>query len=432
MGLRCSACGFRSTERALFRRERAPVPPLRYTLCLACKKPEPWPKATVGAAVWGGIALALIAAALAGADLELQGYVWLVLMAFAATCPLAVVVHEIGHALAAVLVGRKIYVLSFGRGATLASWSFGDLQIVLARDLGAGFIQAYPGQPESRWRTSLYLAGGMIANAVAVGAVILLLAHNSPDALGPGAKSLASAAMGFALSNSLSAASAIVPRQMKWEDQRLASDGRRLVNLWRTAPVIPDYSLLHAAFCGDRLIRAGRWREAQEHYAAVIARAPDCPGFLGCLVHVVARARGPAAAMACYVEHRAAFEAGARKPSPQYGYAAGNVAWQALRTGDASWLELAGDLSEQAVSMDSASASLRATRGAALIAKGERGAGAALLSAALRDVENLVDKAEFCSFLAKETSAHGEGSIGVAFGRLESHLLRRAQRQAVR
>ncbi len=320
-------------------------------------------------------------------------------------------------------MGRKPYLLSFGVGASLASWRLGDLQIVLARDLGRGFVQAYPQGPEPRWRTSLYLTGGFIANLMAVGAVVALLAVLSPDAWAPAGKCLASVAIGLVLANGFAAVQAITPRQMKWGGGRLPSDGRRLVDLWRQRPAPVDYALLHLAFRGDRLIKAGRWREAQALFATAFARAPDHPGFLGCLVHVVARDQGPAAAMACYAEHRAAFEAAGREGSPMYGYAAANVAWQALRTGDAAWLDLAAELSEQAIALDAVSAPVRATRGAALMAKGDRAAGGALLTAALRDVEDPVDKAEFCSFLAREAWTQGEDALGANYQRLEAHLL---------
>jgi hypothetical protein len=348
------------------------------------------------------------------------------LAALSASAPFTVVVHEFGHAIAAVLVGRRVYVVSIGRGATIASWRFGDLEILLARDLAHGFIQAFPKGPEARWRTTLYLAGGAIANLATAAMSTALLIDFPESQVGPTAQCLASVIVGFGLSNLIVASLSFVPHVIRWRDQRLDSDGKRLIALWRNPFTTPDYSPFHVAFRGARLMREGRWREAREHYVAAIDRAPDQPGFLGCLIHVIAREEGPTAAMACFVERRAAFEAAGREPSPQYGYAAGNVAWQALRTEDASWLETADELSAQALSMDPASAPLKATRGAVLIAKGEREAGAAKLTAALREIEDTADKAEFCDFLAKEARKQGEAAMGAGFEDLEAHLLARS------
>jgi hypothetical protein len=427
MGARCSACGFETDEEALFRSERG-ILPLDRRLCLACGTPEPWSRATLAAALWSIVTVALIVSLQLGADLGSAGYTWLVLVSFLATAPLAIAAHEAGHALAAVLVGRRIYVLAIGRGAVVATWCFGDLQVALGRDLGAGFIQAHPQRPEARWRTSLYFAGGAVANLTAAASVIALLSVLSLDAWGPAGECLASVAIGFAAQNVATAVLAIMPRQMKWGSGRLPSDGLRLIDLWRKRPAELDYSLFQTVLHGHRLTAAGAWRDARLHYAAALARAPGEPILLGCLVHVLGRDQGPAAAMAYYVEQQAAFEAAAGcEPSPQYGYAAGNVAWQALRTGDAAWLALADELSERAIAMDATSAPLRATRGAALITKGERETGALMLWDALRDVEDPIDKAEFCSFLAQDARRQGQDGMGSAFERLEAHLLTRTR-----
>lgn len=64
--------------------------------------------------------------------------------------------------------------------------------------------------------------------------------------------------------------------------------------------------------------------------------------------------------------------------------------------------------------------------GAALLARGEREAGLALLAAGLPGVADRADKAEFVAFLAQDAKARADSRRASALAALERHLLARA------
>src|SRR5665213_2529359 len=117
MGKACSACGFRSENPAFFRREKTASFGRSGWFCIGCK---PLPKTKMGFAALGLCAL-LVPIGWLGIQLnqglEPFGYIMAMIGGFAALGPVVIVIHELGHTLAAVAVGRRVYQFNIGTGA---------------------------------------------------------------------------------------------------------------------------------------------------------------------------------------------------------------------------------------------------------------------------------------------------------------------------
>jgi hypothetical protein len=406
----------------MFRREARPRSRRRFVLCFACKPPAPWPKSVGHLLLYGATVIAMAACELFG-RFDDALYLFIVTGSFVALSPIVVVIHELGHAAAARMIGNRIYVIAFGAGPAFAAWRFGELQITFGQDLMRGYICSYPVSAQPRWRTSLYCAAGAAANVAAALITAAALSAAPPvEGAAPALKIALSLGAGFILSNVLTVVLTMIPRSVRMGDRTIPSDGRRLVELWRR-PAARDYAILHDSFRGHRLLAEKRWRDARTHLAAAWDGSAARAGFLAALLHVIDQDEGREAALACYLEHRAAVEACADPPALQHAYVWSSAAWLALRSGAPSNFELADALSERALAVDASAAALQATRGAVLMAKGERDAGRTLLIKGLRETADRAAKAEILSFLVEQTSLDGDAIAADRFAALERHFL---------
>ena len=93
--------------------------------------------------------------------------------------PLAVIVHELGHAAFGRLAGLQIKRIAFGFGRTLAKFQIGKTELQLnAAIFSGGYCQPYPPLVWAPWREALFSVGGLLANAIAAIALCLVLWHS--------------------------------------------------------------------------------------------------------------------------------------------------------------------------------------------------------------------------------------------------------------
>jgi hypothetical protein len=276
-----------------------------------------------------------------------------------------------------------------------------------------------------RWRMSLILLGGFLGNVALAALVAALLALASPWVSGPVAACLFVAGSGLAVSETVRAPLCLWPKTIKIGGARLPSDGLALFRLWRR-PRDPDRAArLFDVMEGARLSDAGLWAEARAHYEAASRRDPSQGWHVSGLLHVIGRLEGARAVVDWFMDHRSEIEAQAALAQGSWSLTLGNAGWQMARLHDPELLPLALELSGRAMETAAAYAPIRATRGAALLASGDS-EGRAMLLAALPEIEDPIDRAEFVAFLGEEASRAGDDASGSALRGLEAHLLKAA------
>jgi hypothetical protein len=405
MGLSCSACGFRSENRAFFRREKAPPFAIARWFCAGCK---PLPTARVG---WVRLLFFAVLMALgawvvlnATSDNKTFGYVMVVFGGFVCLSPITVLIHEAGHAVAAAAVGRRVYSVHIGTGAPFKTIRLGQVDIVIGRDQRGGYVLCLPKGAESRWREACMVAAGPAANLAAM----VGLGGLAGVVYGTGAlpwQALASVAVtSLTVSNAFVGVFALIPMKVKLGEFRWLSDGGRLLQLLRPRRVTPDWQAHHDAFRGGELLQAKRWTEAEAHYRTIFSDHPDQPGFLGALLHVLALAKGPDAAMACAMEHEAYLrpdEPPTEPYRPIWAATWGNAAWAILRSPEGD-LVLADEFSARAAEADSISPYPSAVRAAVLARSNPGVEHLDVILGRLKNMASASDKLEFCDFIVAE------------------------------
>lgn len=402
MGLSCSACRFKSENRAFFRREKTAPFGIARWFCLGCK---PLPPARVGwvrlLAFAGVMVLGVQLILTSPAENNIFGYWIVVLGGLVALSPITILIHEAGHAAAAIGVGRCVYRINIGIGAPFRTIRLGQTEIVFGRDQRGGYVLALPKATDSRWREACMVAAGPAANFAAM----LALAPLSGALYGTGQSpwgTVGSVVVASStVSNALAGIGALIPMYVRVEGARWVSDGRRLLQLLRPRRVAPDWQVHHDAFKGGELLQAKRWAEAEAHYRAIVAAHPEQPGFLAVLLHVLALTKGPEAAMACAIDHQEFLrqEGEIAEPmAPLWSYAWAIAAWVILRSpkGDQT---VSKGFSQRAVTADPASPYAHAVQGAVLVQLGQKDEGLGMILGNLKDMNSASDKLEFCDFV---------------------------------
>ncbi|MGZ3273719.1 MAG: site-2 protease family protein [Caulobacteraceae bacterium] len=317
-----------------------------------------------------------------------------------ALSPITILIHEAGHAAAAMAVGRRVYRINIGTGAPFRTIRLGQTEIVIGRDQSGGYVMCLPTAAESRWREACMVAAGPAAN---IGAMIAL-AGLAGALYGTGASAWAKIASVVVAASTVSNAwvglRALLPLNVKLDGALWVSDGRRLLQLLLPRRETPDWQVHHDGFKGSRLVETKRWPEAECHYREALARYPDQPGFVGVLVHVLAASHGLETAVACVEQHLPLLQ---KTGEPEHdaavwAFARANAAWAIIRAPVAN-LDLARELLSKALASDPENACAKATEGALWAREGRREDGAAQMVAALRDVAAPSDRLEFCEFI---------------------------------
>jgi hypothetical protein len=345
--------------------------------------------------VFGVLALLGWWAVKSNEDLEVLGFPLLILGGFTCLAPLTLAVHEIGHAAAATIFGRRVYQIHIGTGAPLMAFRVKRTVVVIGRDMGAGYVIQQPIKTMSRLASIAVLAAGAAANLTAA-ALLMTLA----GALSSWSVAAAVFISGSSLSNFATAVVGLFPGLHTINGRRWASDGRKILQLVWRRPAPVDLDLIHAAYEGEALLQAKVWDVAEAHYRDAFGRYPDQPGFLARLLHSLVLSKGCEAATTCVEEHDEFLRQErqfSETMAPLWSYAWSMAAWVLVRspTGD---LDSADTFARKA--LDAAPTPyLRAVQGATVIRAGDTDKGLAAILDNLCELQSPGDKLEFCDFI---------------------------------
>jgi hypothetical protein len=266
---KCARCGIESPERTCFViPERYSKPP-RDTRCVTCEGQRVRPSHARGITV-AVFSIVWPLFLLAGAQRGSQHLQMASIILAAVFYPLAVVLHELGHALTGLCLGLEVGAITIGFGPTLAQFQLGGLPVRFHTGLLSGRV--YFGSASRRLlRTRLWIATllGPATNA----ALVALAVH----CWGTVESSIGSnALMLWVIVNSMLVGIAIVPYRSTEFGQAYRSDGLALLEIPRT----PD-SKLTIYLSASPLMRAWYRYEVRDYAAAkmsaaeALARAPE-------------------------------------------------------------------------------------------------------------------------------------------------------------
>lgn len=425
---RCSNCGFKAEDAAFFRYEKGGLFDHPQKVCEACQpyKPSDWEARL-------SIRMMLAPLFLLLTLVSDHDHVLFVLIAAAMSWPtrgLRTLIHEAGHAFAARAVGHDIIRAEVGRGPMRKILRLGDLTFTIRRYawLGGRVRHFDPRNRGNRAVAILITAAGPLANiltagvSIAAGALIaraasgwevrtlmdfaMFSAGHPPAWLDPAmtaAHILSAACVGFGVFNLFMGLFNLIP-QRTGDDETVPSDGQRLLNLLgkATKPAAPPDVLHYVHVCA---------LSDMERHEEVIALALDGwetsrlkHGLATSMMHNLSRGRGDQAVIDFYLAHQDELQGDPDKRC----WIDVNVAWSALKLGDSSLAPLAAETAETAMQVVPDHPAALGTYGAWLISVGQAAEGLPLLIGAARTIDNNIDKADFCRFLARGWRAIGD------------------------
>ncbi len=333
----------------------------------------------------------------------------------------SICIHELGHSLAIKLVGGQLFCSTIGAGPLVRRFRLRSFDIEIRGNLFGGGAVVYYFYPnlETPWKSAVIFAGGAIANCTAAA---LLFGAVSAGADQSAPTLLLTVGMGAATSQLLIGLFSLVPRTFPRDGRRHASDGQQILNVLISktdSDLLRRSGILHHAFA---LCRAKRFTEAVRHCSVAWATHPDAGALFGLVVHSLGRSVGPSQAVQFYLNHAEILDGELAGGEAAWAFANGNVAWHALMAHQPDWLPLADKLSGRAFEAFPMDPSLRATRGAVLVALGGEREGLEMVETGLKEIGERIDKAEFCDFLARSAHASGDAALAAEFGALGIHL----------
>lgn len=348
------------------------------------------------------------------------GYFWMFVGGMGLSGVVTVIAHELGHAVAARLVGMKVVSVVVGSGPILVAHQWQDLRLELRRYVLTGGMTAAYHQTESpaKWRQMAMLLGGVGANllllVLGTGILIVLVtrfALSNPFVI--------AAAFAVLASQIVAIIRNLWPRKLHRDQLVRASDGRLLVNLLRSKDFHRQVQEGRLYWRGMALLQSGRNAAAQVHFEQAHRLLPTNGTFFALLVHSASKAAGPQAALRYYLQHGGGLSS-ENEGANAWAYA--SVAWNAVLTQDPAMLPLADELSQRSIASLSTAPEAQGMRGAVLVAMGEHARGVALLMEGIRGAARMEDKARFAPFLARGERARGNTDLAAEFEKLGRHL----------
>lgn len=413
MTLHCATCGYRSTARAFFRRERGGLLGLRQSICGGCDPYRPshaerklFRGVFVANLVWIGVVLLS-----SGGNFD-EGLPMLLLVEAALlTTSIRTVVHEAGHALAGRALGARVMRVIVGGGPAWKSILLSGVRVDVRRYtfLGGTTTFYWPQGLQSRWRSIVIILAGPGANALFAG-----LALWAASAVGGGwvGDLVQPVLAGLGASQAFTAALDLWPIKPKLNG--IPSDGRQIWALL-TARLSPPDALAVTLQRAQGHLSEQRFAEAAAAFWEVAQLKLDAADALALALHCLNRAHGEAAALAFFRDHRAAFEAAMATTDPAQTacvpYLQANIAMPAV----SSDLALADAYSQAALSALPEAPPMIGTRGACLVAMGELAAGREMLIRAIRASTSGSDRSEFADALARTDRGNGDAASAEAF-----------------
>ncbi len=419
---KCSNCGFHSGDGTIFRRARGGLLNRPTTVCEACDPYKPTPyEHRIGLRVL----FAPFGFLLGALPLLLHGdgvFTFMSIMAAVSipTLPLRIFIHEAGHAFAARLVGQVVWQARIGSGPIRHRLRIGGVVFeIRAYPWMGGLVKFFgPVRPAGRIGEAFIIAAGPLANLMA--AIISFALSYICQCVGV----LAAAFAGFGAFNLFVAVYNLIPRRAG-DDETVASDGRQLLDTFE-ARATPN-PLLRQMRLAAGYSDLGRYDEAVATAIDNWRATPLKLFFAVQILHNLSRGRGDRAAIDFYLAHHAEFEdhedADAETRS-SLAWVWANVAWSALKLADPAFCELANRLAAAAFVVVPDRDEIRGTYGAWLVSVGRSGEGLPLLVQAARGIDNAIDKADFCGFIARGWHQRGDAARAELFDALVVHLRR--------
>lgn len=419
MNQRCSACGYESAAQAVFRLERDGALGRRQAFCLCC---APFKRGPGEAAAFARTMLAVIllpvGLALLSNDKPI-GVAFVAAGTLAAMRPLTIAIHELGHWIAARLVGYRVVRITLGTGPLVKRMRIAGTIIDLRRFLSTGSTLSYSrSSTPPKWRHAVMLLGGVTANALVAGTLAVFLAwHLATNDLP--SLTLISVLWGAIVSEAFVAIFNLWPRRVAGHTRITATDGQHLLDLIR-AKDFTSIAVNHRFVVEHReMLALGRFSEALERCEQRRRERPRDPMVLGQVLHTLERVSGARAAYQFYRAHVGEIEA--EEPT-QTAWLKANGAWHALLTDDPSLLAEAGALSEEVFEQFPTIPEMRGTRGAYLTRAGQHERALPMLLEAVRKVEDKIDRADFARFLAECHDGLGKREIAAELRGFSEHL----------
>jgi len=421
MGFKCRNCGFRSTDAEFFRRERGGVFNWRKTVCDGCTpyRPTPYERRQSVQALIAPLPFLLPILGDLDKSPERSAFLLIMLATSFPTLPVCILIHEAGHAFAARLTGKIVSEARIGSGPVRRRLRIGDVIFeIRAYPWMGGLVKFFsPSEQSSRAAEAFIIAAGPFANIAA--AVVAFGLSYFFQTLGVVAAALA----GFGIFNMFIAIYNLVPRSAG-DIESVPSDGRQLLDtlkprakadpVWRQVQRLSGYGHM------------GRYDEAVAAARDDWQRSP-LKFFIASLIqHNLSRGQGERAALAFYFTHEDAFQVRDDLNSDDRASLAwvwANAAWSAIKLDDPGLAELAGRMAAAAIATVPDRPETEGTYGAWLVSTGRAKEGLPLLLRAVRTIHNPVDKADFCTFLARGWRREGNERRAAQYDALRAHLL---------
>ena len=304
MTLSCSVCGFQRDDRAFYRRARSGFLNLPRRVCGGClpDRPTREDRATLAGFVLPQ-ALWLIPIAYASQDGGLSGTSLVVAAAVSVlSLPVRVLIHELGHALMARVVGAGAVTVSVGGGPERRSLRWAGIRFRLhAYPFAGGRTTYWLSTSRFRWRDAAVLVAGAGAN-VASGLAAVLLAYLLGEAESSAAQLALGGLTGFAVSSLWLAARSLMPTRGGSTVAHLPSDGWLLLQLLKPMLVISERDERVARV--RTLNLAGLYEDvARESLEAALLPSHSVWLWSAALA-ALSKSKGHRAAVDCYLVHR--------------------------------------------------------------------------------------------------------------------------------
>jgi len=426
---RCSACSMVWESGPFFRRERGGLFGLKQTVCEGCDPVRAKPSErrsfivwSVCVLVWSLISIdAVLSGSLDGGTIPIA-----LLSAFLST-PIAISVHEAGHALVGASLGFLVSEVRIGSGHPLLVLRWRPAFVVVGRyPVFGGYTRfACPDGAGARVKLAAATAGGPVANLVLAG---LLLSFSTSIGQGPSPSAAFSAAVcaGFALPNLLFGFFNLLPFRMR-RGVVNESDGLKLVNLVRRPRRWHSESIQAARFIV--LFQLGRFAEA-----IAVASQMERSGRLGALALVypaiaMARSSGASAALV-YLDEREdeiVRLLNADKPADRSTARSAILfkSWCAIKLGATLDESDLPSMASAALKDEPDNPFLHGVLGAWHLIGDRFDQAKPLLTRAIRTSPDYIEKADICVFLSRLATAEGEPWRAAGYSSLRSHLLAR-------
>jgi tetratricopeptide (TPR) repeat protein len=312
------------------------------------------------------------------------------------------VAHELGHAIAAWLVGFKVLQITIGRGRQICHWTFRGTQFDFRAFPVIGSVLPATLRM-SAWRRGYFviIAGGPMMNLlILLGATAIAWCQTLP----PGASrwqepsfwlSLAGANACLLIGNAANGLAQFSPFA-----EPASNDFRKMIRL--LSQPVPSEDNRRASYyltCGSVLLSADDCRGAEQMYARGLQVRPDGPFLRAGLAQSQLGIGDYASAR----ENFSLVLGGEVKPAILRASASNGLAWADLLLGDPALSEEADRASSDAYTLTPWEPAVQNTRGWALVERGQLEEGSRLLRLSLRGVQTKRQRADvYCTLAIAE------------------------------